>query len=58
MYHKLGKPETQKEYQLGLDDYFNNKAKEDNPFKDWLTKSSEIKRIYWDMGWERGNSLR
>ena len=48
----LSRPEDQKEYHQGWEACFNNKGKAQNPYRNWMRKGAEIKKIYWDMGWD------
>ena len=58
MFNRLAKPEDQPEFKQGYEAYFQNKEKSENPYKNWLRKGAEMKKIYWDMGWEEGNNQR
>lgn len=50
--NRLGKPNDQQEYIQGWEACFNNEGKDENPYKNWFSKNAEIKKIYWDMGWD------
>jgi hypothetical protein len=53
--NRLGKPQDQPDYQKGVSDRKSGKDISDNPYKDWMTKSASMKKIYWDLGFNSVN---
>jgi ribosome modulation factor len=51
--NRLSKPEDQPDFIKGYNAFLDGKAKDKNPYQNWMRKGAGMKTIYWNMGWEK-----